>query len=95
MARKTGREEVRVGEAPDPGPDDGRSSSEERERGEVREVWPLLLQYRGGDADSLGDVVEGEAEDQEGPRAASPSANAAPMARPSPRLCNPIPKAIR
>src|SRR5215203_3408624 len=63
-----GSEEVRVGEAPDPGPDDGRSSTEQSERGEVRKVRPLLLQDRGGDAYPFGDVVEGKAEDQEGPQ---------------------------
>ena len=50
------------------------------------------LGHRGRDAEPLGDVVDHEAHDQEGAeRELARRANDEPIARPSPRLCRPMP----
>src|ERR671910_2891979 len=89
-----GRGEVGVGEAANPRPQHRGPPTKKRQASEVREVWPLFENGR-CDAYTLRNVVQREPDHEERPGATSPRANAAPMASPSPRLCRPIPRAIR
>src|SRR5918994_591432 len=59
-----GRQKVGEGEAPDPGPQNGGTSPEQRQPEEVRKSWPLPQDGR-GNADAFGDVVQGKPYDQE------------------------------
>jgi len=87
--QEEGREEVRVGEAADPGSQYGRGAPEESQPDEVHEARPLLLQHGRGDADALGDVVQGEPQDQERPEGRLPEGERGPDGEPLPQIVQP------
>lgn len=102
LQRGTGRrgeeqdaEDVIRGVAPDPCPENRRGACDHGEREELEEADATRLGGRGGDREPLGDVVNHEADDQEGAELELAEGKRGPDRKSSPRLWTPIPIATK
>ena len=74
---------------------EGRAAADQAEQEQARPGRPLAAGgQRGDDAEPFRRVVRAEADDEQNRQAEPPAAAELPMARPSPKLCRPIPTAI-